>query len=740
MLSRSPSCRLTIFGHGIVGTTLLFAFGEQILGGLITGSAYLSSNLFYLPEVILGGLVALGIQLAICPLILLLPRFRPAFKADPALPVSGFLVVAYLMVWAYPGTWVAILSSVYGNRAQGPVLIFFCVALTAFLVPAMLLAVAKRKRPATSTGIWKWRAAYAAALVIGVLVAARFARPLYDSYAALNLVLVWALALPMIVGLGLYHLLARRTERQLLFVSRSWFFLGVLVAFVSLVRQYRGDPGGGMLLAIVVVATLSAYVMLTLWSGRLAPVLGPAVSALLLLLIPVLEITWRARTDWDVEPGQHIVLITVDTLRRDTLSVYNPDAVPTPNIDALFNDGVLFTRAWSSASWTLPALVSMHTGVEPLVHRTGDIRDGLSSAWETLAEKFNDRGYTTEAIVYNPLLTPDRGLAQGFDRYWFFPEFKKPTNVGQRLARKIWLDRYEPSGSVSSMTELAKLRILRNREKPYFLWLHHFDPHPPYAPPARHWPEGFPRDQRFTPPGELSWIEDPELQAGAWACYLGEVQYVDESIGKFRQDLQAAGLYEDLTLIFTSDHGEEFWEKDRWGHGNPPTDTQVRMPLGIKSPGVTAGLKVDRKTSTFELGSILLPLLDARLWEDDADASALDTVLANVVPPPGKPEGFFTTSHHQTQIRTDGIIFGAPPYKYLYDRINEREDLYDLAEDPHELHSLVDELPEILERGRTLYEEHQAYGETHAIVDEGESDVELSPEIIEQLKAHGYMK
>lgn len=739
MPSQSPSCRPAIFAHGIAGATLLFAFGEQILGGVITGSAYLSSNLFYLPEVILGGLVALAVQLAICPVLLLTPRFRPNFNIDAASPVSGFLVVAYLLVAAYPETWVAMISSVYGNGTQGPILIFFCVGLTAFLIPATFLAIVWRNRPGTTSGLWKKRAAYAASVVIGVIVAILYARPLYESYAALNLVLVWALGVPMILSLGLYRLLAGRTGNQLLLVSRIGFFLGVLIALVSLGGQYWGDPGGGMLLASIVIATFTAYGAMTFRGARTGAILGPALPALLLFLIPVLEITWRARTQGDVEPGQHIILITIDTLRRDTLSAYNPEAIPTANIDTLLRDGALFTRAWSPASWTLPSLVSIHTGVEPLVHRTGDIRDGLSSVWETLAEKFSDRGYTTEAIVYNPLLTPDRGLAQGFDRYWFFPEFKKPTNIGQRLARKIWLDRYEPSGSVSSMTELAKLRILRNREKPYFLWLHHFDPHPPYLPPARHWPEGIPRDQRLTPPGERSWIEKPELQAGAWAGYIGEVQYVDECVGKFRRDLQNAGLYEDMTVIFTSDHGEEFWEKERWGHGNPPTDTQVRMPLMIKSPGVPSGLTIDRMTSTYEIGSVLMGLLEARLWEGQTDISALETVLAEIVPPPGKPEGFFTTSHHQTRIRTDGIIFGDAPYKYLFDRINEREELYNLADDPDELRSLVTEAPEMLERGRALYAEHQAYGEAHGI-SEDEAQMELSPEIEAQLRAHGYMK
>jgi len=452
MPSTSPPCRLAIFGHGIAGTVLLFAFGEQLLGGWVTGSAYLSSNLFYLPEVILGGLVALGVQMAFCPLIFLVRRFRPALDPDTALPVSGFLIVAYLTAWAYLGTWVAMLASLYGNRPQGPLLIFLLVALTAFLVLATLLSLVWRKRPDGATAINKRRGAYLVVAGIGVLTAVFFARQLYDTYAALNLLLVWALGMPMILALGLYRLLAGRTQNQKLLWAKSWFFLGVLTAFVSLARQDWGDPGGGLLLTAIVLSALATYGAFTVGIRSLAPVLGPAIPALLIFLLPVAEITWRSRAAWDTEPGQHIILLTVDTLRRDTLSVYNPDAPPTPHIDALLKDGALFTRAWSPASWTLPSLVSIHTGVPPLVHKTGDIRDRLSSGWQTLAEKLGDRGYTTEAIVYNPLLTPDRGLAQGFDRYWFFPEFKKATNIGQRLAKKIWLDRYEPSGSVSSMT------------------------------------------------------------------------------------------------------------------------------------------------------------------------------------------------------------------------------------------------------------------------------------------------
>lgn len=727
-----------IAAHLVAGSTLLFAFGEQVLGDVFVDSAYLSSNLFYIPEILLGAGVALALHLAVCVAWSLIGRWRSRIGALAAMAASSLPVTAYLFVVAYPSPPLSMISWAYGGRIRGQALTVFLIWLTVFAGLVLIQQLVRSDARAGTGRRWLTRGRLAAAGVAAVVAALTF-RPLYASYAALNLAMIWALALPLLVGLGLYGWVKGKSEAGLMRGARGWFALGVAVAFVSLARQYGPDSRGWIFLFLVAALTAAAWFFLRRGKGRIAGALSAAVPALLLCLLPVAELSWRAWSVWSSEPGEHVLLISVDTLRRDALSIYNPEAPATPNTDAMLSDGVLFSHAWSPSSWTLPALVSIQTGVPPLVHRTNEVDSQLSGEWETLAERFRERGYATEAIVYNPLLIPERGMKQGFDRYWYFPEFGRTTNLGQRLAKKLWLDRFEPSGSVSSMTTLAVLRLLRNRERPYFLWLHLFDPHPPYFPPARHWPESVPLKNDFTPPSRYS---NPSLerQAATRDVYLAEVQYLDEGMGMLRGTLRAAGLYENMTVVFTSDHGEEFWEKGRWGHGNPPTETQVRVPLLFKPPGGAPGATSDRTTSTAEIMPMLLALLQGspqEAYDVSRDARAL---LADFPRPAGSPEGLFSISLIHPKFHTEAIVFGEAPWKYMISPVSDEEELYDLGADPAEKRSLVEAAPEKLRRGRELYAAHQAWGEEEGARIESGPEMELSPEIVDQLKAHGYLE
>ncbi len=732
----SPS-RFTSDAHFVGGTILFFAFGEQLLQRLLVHSEYLASDLFYLPSIILSGLVALGLFVVFFGLAQLIHRLRPDFVPPAAIAAIALSLTIYLFAAAFPSLPIGAISRAYGERIQGQILSLACVAWTVALLANQGLKLVFSR--SASAPRWFGKRGFLV-VGLGLVVAALTHRPLFDSYATLTLVMLWALALPSILGLGLYRKFLTLSETAIHRWARGYFFLGAAVAAVSIALHYVSDARGGWIFVTFVLgATAAAYFGLARSGMHLGPALAALLGLLLFFLLPVLQIAWLLRSTGEPEPGQHVILITVDTLRRDALSAYNPQTAPTPNIDALLHDGAMFTNAWSSASWTLPSLVSIQTGTPPPVHQVHTVYNRLSSEWETLAEKFQKRGYVTEAIVYNPLLIPERGLSRGFDRYLFLPDFGKVGNLGQRLAQRIWLERFDPSGSVGGMTELMLRRLLRNRKKHFFVWLHLFDPHPLYLPPERFWPEDIPYGRNLTPRGRYA---NPPLenQEGAKALYLAEVQYVDESIGKFRETLQTAGLYDQSAIIFTSDHGEEFWEKGRWGHGNPPTDTQVRVPLMIKPPGASVGATIDRLTSTFEIREMLIDILDGAPPDDTGRVRSPMEYLSGKPHSPDMPEGYYTTSFTSDTRHCEAIIFGNAPHKYVYDQITDTEQLFDIGADPAELHSLELDEPELLERGRRLYKEHLEYGARESARVQAEPDIELPDEILKELKAHGYLE
>ena len=125
------------------------------------------------------------------------------------------------------------------------------------------------------------------------------------------------------------------------------------------------------------------------------------------------------------EPGQterpirHVILITVDTLRQDALSVYGSESVSTPHMDELARDGMIFREAYTVAPWTIPSLASLMTGLSPKAHLMVKLESRLSDNVHTLAEHLRDAGYQTAAIGVNDLLTPDSNLHQGFLHFEF---------------------------------------------------------------------------------------------------------------------------------------------------------------------------------------------------------------------------------------------------------------------------------------------------------------------------------
>jgi len=244
------------------------------------------------------------------------------------------------------------------------------------------------------------------------------------------------------------------------------------------------------------------------------------------------------------------LLVTLDTTRADALSCYGGQADTTPNLDELAAQGVLYEAAFTVAPLTQPSHASMLTGLYPPRHGIRDNGMGsLSDEALTLAELASEAGYETAAVVAAVVLDRAFGLAQGFDHYGAPSRAKGSSDSHIR-------DR--PAGEV--VDDALRWLGRRDLERPFFLWVHVFDPHAPYAPP-----------RPFA-----------ERSASARELYRGEVAYVDRELGRLFDGLRNEGLWERTSVVVVADHGEAFGEHGEPTHGAYCYQATMRVPLILK--------------------------------------------------------------------------------------------------------------------------------------------------------------
>jgi arylsulfatase A-like enzyme len=325
----------------------------------------------------------------------------------------------------------------------------------------------------------------------------------------------------------------------------------------------------------------------------------------------------------------NVLLISLDTLRADHLSAYGYARETSPRIDALARDGVLFERAVAPTSWTLPAHLSMLTGLSISAHGVCDDRlwqarepDGAPRAipfrGTFLPELFKNAGYDTAGFYTWKYLEPRFGFGPGFDTYerigssvFSDPELAKRFEAlraaGDTAEIQRWMaesplafDEQRPTADEAVDAALAWLDA-RAGDAPFFLFLHLFDIHDGYVPPA-------PFDARFTDPGYAGPVTGrrvtapdspvrpdmaPADLAQLVALYDGEIAWVDSQVGRVLDRLDELGLAGDTVVVLTSDHGEEFFEHGGKTHRAQLYAESVHVPLVVAWPGeLPAGRRV----------------------------------------------------------------------------------------------------------------------------------------------------
>ena len=419
-------------------------------------------------------------------------------------------------------------------------------------------------------------------------------------------------------------------------------------------------------------------------------------------------------------PIRHIILITVDTLRQDALSVYGSESVSTPHMDELARDGIIFREAYTVATWTIPSLASLMTGLSPKVHQMVYLDSRLSDGVTTLAEDLRDDGYLTAALVVNALLTPDANLSQGFLHY----EFRLLTT--------------------DELTQAAIQWLQENRKRDFFLWLHYIDPHAPFQPPVLLRPPGEPAERIG-----VAFVAVPAVRHGdfvltaaeqAWIrkLYEAEVRYVDRNLGRLFRALKELGLYDDSLVILTSDHGEEFWEHGSVGHGHTLYEELLRVPLIIKLPSPATLSETDVPVALTALRPTILDLCQVTYAKDSLSHGSL-TPFWDLDTEVLEPQPIITKSVNPD---LEAVIFA--DFKYIRSASAEHpgEELYNLAQDPGEKTSLVASAPDTVRQARELLDadSKQARDLRVALRLETTPAREIPEDLMRRLKALGYVE
>lgn len=443
-------------------------------------------------------------------------------------------------------------------------------------------------------------------------------------------------------------------------------------------------------------------------------------------------------------PIQHVFLIVVDTLRADSLSVYNPDK-DTPSFARLASDSIVFERAISPSPWTKPSMVSIMTGLPPTVHGVYRTRNRAIDELPMLAEHMRDAGYRTSVLGINEMISdPRQGLFQGFDDVNFFPWVPANRSVGESALARILPRYFRDWSDTQQLTDLAIDWVQTHANQPFFYWLHYFDPHLPYAPPramlkARQRPRG------------MGWVQEnmvgirigrfaPRLEQREWlkALYDAEVKLVDQHLGRFLSELDRLGIYDDSLIVLTSDHGEEFWEHGGFEHGHSLYQELLWVPLFVKLPHSENRGRVSHRVTTQQIAPTVLDA--CRITPSIRIPGSVSLFEGLVQDETQNSTPIFSTGtlYYEEKI---SVIFGDT--KYISSPMSKREELYDLGQDPGERSSLVSESPAKLEQARTILSKHrsdakQLRATLYLILKSGVH--KLHPDTIKRLKALGYVQ
>jgi arylsulfatase A-like enzyme len=445
---------------------------------------------------------------------------------------------------------------------------------------------------------------------------------------------------------------------------------------------------------------------------------GPAAKKLLICLPLSLLLLGALALAGDAG-RPNLLLITLDTTRADYLSSYGFALPTTPHLDRLAEKGVRFSDAFSQIPLTGPSHATIMTGLYP--HQHGAIRNGvpLLEGIPTLAEALAARGYRTAAFVSGWTLRGNlSGLDRGFDTYDDQMEDRYRLVNSQRFAHQV--------------TPPAMEWLQENGRRPFFLWIHYFDPHAPYKKRHRAYDA-----LEAASPGGLERL--PERNRN----YASEIRYTDAWIGKLLDLLAALDLESRTLVVATADHGEALGEHGYVGHGRRVYEEILQVPLILHWPEhLPEGRTVDTPVGLVDLAPTLTQLMDLPPLGEGADLAPL---LGSGDPGkrytmrriffetyPGARKKFWKLFSPPLKVIPSLAGFREGSLKFIYNTAKKRSQVFDLSADGGELHDLMARFPAYEGSGIQLVEwiedSSRANGESAA-----------SDEDLERLRSLGYV-
>jgi len=370
--------------------------------------------------------------------------------------------------------------------------------------------------------------------------------------------------------------------------------------------------------------------------------------------------TASAQNHWNV------LLVTLDTTRADHLGCYGRTQASTPIIDALAAEGFLFETNISSNPVTQAAHSTIMTGVYPMAH---GVRDNtlfrLPEGRQTLAELLGAAGYATGAAIGGFPLTREFGTAQGFEHYDDDLRANRLDHWGRPAQRPFasWYDE-RPAAHVND----AILPWLRQpRERPFFVWLHYWDPHHPHIAPP------------------------PYGQLFAHSPYDGEIAYTDACLGAILAELRSSGEYQRTLIVVTADHGEGLYEHDEATHAYLAYDTTIHVPLIVRVPNEIGGDRISERTGTVDIVPTILDLVGIEAPSELHGRSLKGLMLGTGQNEPNRLYYAESLSPRLSHGHGELRVLMRGPRKYIY---GPRAELFDPSADPGEAHELSHAEPE----------------------------------------------
>jgi arylsulfatase A-like enzyme len=424
------------------------------------------------------------------------------------------------------------------------------------------------------------------------------------------------------------------------------------------------------------------------------------ISLLLFLLLLFLRVNNQSEKNYTC-PNCNVILIVIDTLRRDHLGCYGYYRNTTPNIDKIAKEGIIFLDAISNGGHTPPSIGSILTGKYPISHGFIRWNNTLNTRCKTIAEVLKDNSYKTMAIIGNPLLIKQYNVYKGMDEFI--------VDQSEIKADKL--------------TDLAIEWVRKNKDKKFFLLLWYMDPHFPYNPPESY-------KKIFTNREEDSNIQriknarQEELENlnissedldYFISLYDSEIRFVDDNVGRFIDQLKKLNLTQNSIIIITADHGEFLGEYNLYFFHGGPYKNIVQIPLILKIPNQKNVKYVNGLIQHVDVMPTVLDMLNIKTELNIDGVSAFPLIKYN------------------KKIRDFGIIEDRTIRTEKWQLINTRNRtiLIDVSSDKETLKDLSDKYPEVTNK---LLEILNSLNKNKS-----QTKLEIDETIKEKLRSLGYI-